>query len=155
MPLIHVKSRLILEGLIPWLLRVAQYWLIRDFVIWNAHGSFVIFVKISIFPRLDFPCSSCLPFKSHQICVSSDRRRLSVGFDSHSLLWWLYNVYFSKATASLFLSNFLRMRFPLRPVGRMSTSYRPSSSFLIAIRKPSEWYFFLLLLIAFFVVAEI
>lgn len=95
-PLRQVRSRLILAGFMPCPLRVMLYWLISALVIWNAQGSSVIRVKISILPKLDFPCSSCLPFKSHQTFVNSDRCRLSVGLASHSLSWWLYWVCFSK-----------------------------------------------------------
>lgn len=49
MPLMQVKSRLMLDGLIPWLRPVALYWLISALVIWKAHGSSVIRVNIWIF----------------------------------------------------------------------------------------------------------
>lgn len=95
--------------------------------------------KISNLLRFIRPCSSCLPFKFHQSCISSDRCRLSVGFDNHSLVWWLNWVCFSKATASLFLSNFLRIRFPLRPAGLMSTFISTIIEFLNSHKKTLRW----------------
>ena len=152
MPLIHVTSRLILEGLIPWLLLVAQYLADKRFRrFWNAHGVIRYFCEDFTFSKIRFPMLFVFvyPLKSPPESCPALRRRGAL-----SVLVLIAILYCGgcttcisrKATASLrlFLSNFLRMRFPFRPVGRIGPrSYRPVIEFFDChSEKPSEWFFF-------------
>ncbi|CSE38809.1 Uncharacterised protein [Shigella sonnei] len=102
-----------------------------------THGSSIASLKRSNLRRVLCPDFISWPWYFHHKSISTDSGRRSMEFPFHSLLCCCASTHRSYKTASDFVLNFLRMRLPLRPSGRMSRRYPPGIDFMLIREAPA------------------